>query len=134
MTQRRYHCDNDRCDNGWIAPTEAYVQHHAPMPADPGPDASHAVITEYEIVAARAEASQAAHRNDVYPCKTCRPEAFFRWAGRHYEAGHDPKSCEMCVDVHRARGPVDMAQLTSGVDTTVHDTEDDWTRSRADLR
>lgn len=42
-------------------------------------------------------------RHNVYPCKVCRPAAFFRWAGGHYDSNHDASSCAECIEVIRGQ-------------------------------
>src|SRR5690606_8689183 len=90
------------CENGWITPLPSYIDHHAPpMPADPGPDATADVRAAYEQQLVETYAVRAALTNAVYPCKTCRPEAFHRWAQGHYSAGHDPAGCAQCVQARK---------------------------------
>lgn len=50
-----------RCDGGWVAVAESYVE---------------------RVGKVQPEAAA----NTVYPCRECRPDAFLRWAEGHYRA------------------------------------------------
>lgn len=126
----RLSCSNARCENGWVSPPPSYIDHYSPLPTRPDPDASPGVVAEFEKLLVEVNARRAAHENTVYPCKTCRPAAFYRWAGGHFAVGHDASDCSQCVDVRRQR--LDLADLIPAPDPG--DDGDDWTKNRADLR
>lgn len=36
-------------------------------------------------------------RRFCFPCRTCRPVQFVRWAGGHFDSGHDRDRCPECI-------------------------------------
>lgn len=42
--------------------------------------------------------------NTVYPCRTCNPSLFFRWAGGHLAADHDRDACGECIEAGSGSG------------------------------
>lgn len=90
-----------RCEGGWVQVRPEYAVHRFPDPtmeqlagAD---DATRAAMWR------TVECSRAAARNSVYPCRRCRPEAFYRWAGGHLDAGHDVLACSECIELMTPR-------------------------------
>lgn len=85
-----------RCDGGWIEVRPAYAEHMHP---DPDPEhVAHLTPDELAVVREQLELKRRAAANSVYPCKVCRPQMFWRWAGGHFKPGHDPLSCDECVE------------------------------------
>lgn len=84
----------DRCDDGWVGVTAAY-----PLQLVPDRDLS-VVADEHHgaVVDAIKRARWYASRS-VYPCKSCRPELFYRWAGGHLDRRHDPGTCDECIEL-----------------------------------
>lgn len=134
----RHHCGNDRCDNGWITPLPSYIDAYAPTPpADPGPDAGPAVLAAYDRQVIDVAARRASLGTDVYPCKTCQPRQFHRWAQGHYRPGHDPSACAQCIEVRKGSPTLDEIIDAAPRPEPVPNTPDDdldWTKQRADLR
>lgn len=52
------------------------------------------------LVQERREAAEATS----YPCRTCRPSQFYRWAGGHYSPDH-PDWCPQCLALRRGKTP-----------------------------
>ena len=125
---QRLSCADSRCENGWVTPLPNYVDQYAPWPADPPDGASAELLAAHAELVEKVRVQRASHSNDVYPCKTCRPSQFHRWAQGHYKVGHDPSRCGQCQDVHRGRSP-DIDAIKS----YVPDDDADWTKTRADI-
>lgn len=86
-----------RCDRGWITVKASYAVHLFPDPtmeqlADLDDDQQAGLW--YTI-----EASRAAARNSVYPCRRCNRVMFYRWAEGHLATGHDALRCSECIEV-----------------------------------
>lgn len=76
-------CD---CDGGWRWVQLPYAEHLA---AKPDGTVDHATL--------------AAFLNSVYPCRTCHPAAFYRWAEGHFARDHDAAACDDCRDAAKGR-------------------------------
>lgn len=124
----RHACSDTRCENGWVTPLPNYVDQWAPWPAVPPVDAGPEVMAAHAELVEQVRVRRASFSTDVYPCKTCRPATFHRWAQGHYKLGHDPARCGQCQDVHRGRSP-DLDKIRS----FVLDDDADWTKTRADI-
>lgn len=74
-----------RCDAGWVTVSERYVNRMFPVKHDPEEEARQVVLRAQEL-------------STVYPCKTCKPTEFHRWAGKHWEPDHEWWACEDCKD------------------------------------
>lgn len=77
-------CD---CDGGWRWVKRPYAEHLAAT-TDGSEPAAHVI---------------AALLNTVYPCRNCRPDAFYRWANQHWSPDHDVAACQDCADAHGGR-------------------------------
>jgi hypothetical protein len=75
-------CPESRCSRGWVTVDERYVDRVLPVD-DSAPDAAQAILT----------ARRAAIADAVYPCHSCQPAVFDRWAAGHYRSGH---YCDLC--------------------------------------
>lgn len=77
-----------RCDHGWVTVGGGYVDDWSKLP-------DHVKVAEgdREMV---LRARRVALAESVYPCKVCRPSAFFRWAKGCGTPGHDAASCDLC--------------------------------------
>lgn len=85
----------------WV--TERYLDRHAPWP-DPPPEGSvPSRLAEHDAQVEVVRLRRASLANSCYPCRECQPGPFFRWAGRHWEVGHDISACNECQDVRRGK-------------------------------
>lgn len=85
-----------RCEgDGWVLVTEAYVDGMYPWPAKPTDDSPEA-LAEYELRVETIRIRRESAAATVYPCKRCSPDAFHRWAGRHWMPDHDRAKCDEC--------------------------------------
>lgn len=80
-------CTAPGCEHGW---------HYVALPY-----AEHLAGDNDGTPAWRARV--AALLNSVYPCRVCKPAAFFRWAGGHFAADHDAGSCPDCATPGQTR-------------------------------
>lgn len=88
-------CTNDRCEHGWITVRAEYVDRIVPDPEHVPDDPEAAAAIEAEIARLRK-----LHAGDVYPCRHCQPNLFFRWADGHHEPGHE---CAECASLRTGR-------------------------------
>lgn len=96
----------DRCERGWVRVTQAYVDRKAPYPAPLSPEimSEPGMAEAYDALVASVESRRRALAESYYPCKECRPEAFYRWAQGHNEPNHDRTSCPECRELDGRRG------------------------------
>lgn len=71
------------CDHGWRGLGDGFIEAEVARRKQRNPDVDEPVV-------------RAALLNTVYPCKTCQPTLFYRWAGRHLDSDHDRQSCVEC--------------------------------------
>jgi hypothetical protein len=72
------------CTRGWRRVSEQWAMQQAEVVLDDGTKAYDAERL-------------AAYRACVYPCKDCKPNLFYRWAGKHFDPEHDPSNCTECI-------------------------------------
>lgn len=85
-----------RCEDGWVTVKDGYALHLYP---DPDPIRMSALDPEVvEQIHDELRLKRAAAANSVYPCRTCNPSLFFRWAGGHFKLGHDYAHCDECIE------------------------------------
>lgn len=93
----------DCSGEGWRTVLPSYAEHMYPMPmatlTDPLDAQALAVLQE-----ATAE-RRAAAANTIYPCRTCRPQQFYRWANGHFTPEHDSDRCPQCSAIRRGKEP-----------------------------
>ncbi len=96
-TTTTYTCQSGgRCEgDGWVRVGASYVDRIAPWPAKPTEPTTEA-LENYELAVETCRIRRASAENTLYPCKACRPEAFERWAGRHWTPEHDRAACSEC--------------------------------------
>lgn len=83
-------CTAAGCEHGWHYVARPYAEHLAGD--NDGTPAWRARV--------------AALLNSVYPCRVCKPAAFFRWVGGHFASDHDVANCPDCtVPGQRRRTP-----------------------------
>ena len=84
--------DRCTCERGWRPVSDAYARQEAEIPQAADLD-SYRLSPPGSDMRARWAAYRA-HKNSVYPCPTCRPEAMRRWQNGCYRSGHVP--CITC--------------------------------------
>jgi hypothetical protein len=94
------------CHGGWQQVLPSYADHQqGPEPEPPAPTGD--ALTDalehqrHELAMVMWHAERAALLRSVYPCRECRPDAFMRWAGRHWMHDHADSSCDECKLVRR---------------------------------
>lgn len=90
-------CTNRRCDgHGWVNVLPSYADQRAPVPP---PAEEWEKLTDDERAEWQAihDSAWEALAQSVYPCKECRPDAFYLWAQGHYASDHDRGECEICT-------------------------------------
>lgn len=87
---------------GWRRVLPTYAEHMYPSPAADllGAQLGEAAFAE---LVRQTDMKRAAAVNTVYPCRTCRPNQFYRWANGHYGAEHDADRCPQCVATRRGK-------------------------------
>lgn len=81
----------DDCVGGWRYVQEAYAVQIAATKGEPESDAYKAALS--------------AARNTVYPCRTCQPDRYYRWADHHLDGNHDRSACVECIQAGAAGAP-----------------------------
>lgn len=84
------------CDRGWRTVGPGYVEQHAPWPAPPELGATPEQVAYYELAMVRCELRRKTLAETIYPCKTCNPRLFFRWAKGCLKPGHNATDCDLC--------------------------------------
>lgn len=77
------------CERGWRTVKPAFAHHEAIKAGEEGTSAY-----------AQRFASAV---NTVYPCRICRPGAFFRWANGHLDPEHERTDCVDCTTSTRSK-------------------------------
>lgn len=81
------------CDSsGWRRVTTKYAEHQANT-KHPAPEDRERTDAEQRLWRSAYETA----RNTVYPCKTCQPSVFWRWANGHFDPQHDRAACPECT-------------------------------------
>lgn len=86
-----------RCDHGWVTVGGGYVDDHARLP-------DHVIVRDEAERDELVRVRRVALAESVYPCKVCRPSAFFRWAKGCGTPGHDSAGCDLCQREAEKRG------------------------------
>lgn len=84
------------CEGGWVRVHAGYAERRHPDPTPPEAGASSEVMAVYEHQLANVSGRRAATAETYYPCKHCNQSAFYRWAGGHWDSGHDTARCDEC--------------------------------------
>lgn len=98
-------CRSGRCDgSGWIQVGDAYVDQWAGRP--PSIPEGETVLERsiFEEIHRAYRALRAAFGQSSYPCPSCMPIQFDRWAGDHWGRYHDRGGCDDCRRVDAASG------------------------------
>lgn len=97
-TTTTYTCrSGGRCEgDGWVRVGVEYVDGIAPWPAKPEGELTDEQLEAYELAVETCRIRRASAENTLYPCKACQPDAFARWAGRHWTPDHDRAACDEC--------------------------------------
>ncbi len=98
-------CRSGRCSgDGWIQVGEAYVDQWAgPPPSIPEGETEFERLV-FEEIHRTYRALRAAYAASSYPCPSCQPIQFDRWAGDHWGRYHDRAGCTDCRRVDAASG------------------------------
>lgn len=84
------------CDgSGWVTVGADYAARHYPDPPPLALDATDQQRATFGAVCETRRLQRAAAALAVYPCKGCRPAAFFRHISGCNEQGHEP--CDKCA-------------------------------------